>query len=132
MLPVSIPYCSAFSTNYNQAMISMLIMWRRQSFSYKLYNGPAVVDGDGELELWAKAVVDIDDLDTNGVAYAATPSLLRRKSAKHPPTAMHVEVHGHTSSLPWRVDSHLHTACGIGDWNFDIFYSVDLWTFYVK
>jgi hypothetical protein len=97
-----------------------------------LYNGPAIVDGDGELEIWAKAVVDIDDLDTDVVANAATPSLLRRKSAKHPPTAMHVEVHGHASSLLWRIDSHLDTACGIRDWDFDILCGVNFWTFGVK
>jgi hypothetical protein len=97
-----------------------------------LYNGPTIVDGDRKLELWAKAVVDIDDLDTDVVANAATPSLLRRESAKHPPTAMHVEVHRHASSLLWRVDSHLDTTCGIGDWDFDILCGVDFRAFYVK
>lgn len=87
---------------------------------YIFDGGPAVVDGDREFELWAKTIVNVDDLDTNIVANAATPRLLRREASKDPPSTVHVEVHGHASFLSWRIHSHVDMAGRIGDGNLDI------------
>lgn len=88
------------------------------------------MNGDRELELWTKAVVDVDDLDADIVANASTPSLLRLQAAKNPSSTMHVEVHGHASFLFRRVDSRLDMAFGmIVDGNLNILDVVDFRTF---
>jgi hypothetical protein len=40
-------------------------------------NRPTIVDGNGELKFGAKAVVNVDDLDADVIANAATPGLFR-------------------------------------------------------
>jgi hypothetical protein len=90
------------------------------SSSYIFDGGPTVVDGNWELEFWTKAVVNVDDLDANIVANAATPRLLGWETTKDPTSAVHVEVHRHASFLFWGVHSHIDMSSRIEDRNCDI------------
>jgi hypothetical protein len=134
MLLLSMPYFSAFSMNcvpigsVSRCCNLCLFAYDGRS-TYELDHRPAIIDGNWKLVLRAKAVVNVNDFDTNVVAHVATPGLFRGKTSEDPTSAVHVEVRRNGTGLVGRVHADFDLACGIGYWNIHVLYTMDIWTF---